>query len=568
MSKLNRPNSKVSETQRRFKQPVIKFPAWAITPILLGSIALAVICTAAMPASAAERVMLRLGPFQQSIEIADLERFAETGEISTNLQPIAYLLTPDVRRVLSDRLELTADQANNLVDELLKSPGGDRIVQAVRLILPGISIEQVEAALMLAARQANNVSISSLFRALPGETITVDLSALITALSKLNLPYLGTKALDSYLQQEQELSVKNEPVLPNFNPAAAGDQPVRQQTLTFSDRQRGRTIPVEVYTSTEPADTQQPLVIISHGLGSDRQVLAYLARHLASHGLTVAAVEHPGSNVAWQAGAPITLDPSQLLAPSEFINRPLDVSFVLDEFAKLNRQSGLLQGKLNTDQVSMIGHSLGGYTALALAGGELQLDELRGFCKNKLPVGYSAADWLQCSAANLIGNRRQLRDERVVQVIALNPIVGRLFGQTGLSKITTPTLILAATEDVLAPALNHQLQPFTQLAGTKYLITAIGGTHLSVTEPANLTRAGGQNSIVKERRGADTEPLRQLLQGVSLAFIKQQTPEAETYAAFLSPTYARSLSTEALPLRLSTELPANLSRWLQVGTQK
>ncbi|MBD2040470.1 alpha/beta hydrolase [Microcoleus sp. FACHB-672] len=566
MSKLNRPNSKVSETQRRFKQPVVKFPAWAITPILLGSIVLAGICTAVMPASAAERVMLRLGPFQQSVEIADLERFAETGEVSTNLQPIAYLLTPDVRRVLSDRLELSPDQASDLVDELLKSPGGDRIVQAVRLILPGIGIEQVEAALMLAARQANNVSISSLFRALPGETITVDLSALVSALSKLNLPYLGTKALDSYLQQES--SVEHEPVLPNFNPAAAGDKPVRQQTLTFSDRQRGRSLPVEVYWSTQSADSQQPLVVISHGLGSDRQALAYLASHLASHGMTVAAVEHPGSNVAWQAGAPITLDPSQLLAPSEFIDRPLDVSFVLDEFAKLNRQSGLLQGKLNTDQVSMIGHSLGGYTALALAGGELQLDELRDFCKNKLPVGYSAADWLQCSAANLIGNRRQLQDERVVQVIALNPIVGRLFGQTGLSKVTTPTLILAATEDVLAPALNHQLQPFTQLAGDKYLITAIGGTHLSVTESANLTRAGGQNSIVKERRGADIEPLRQLLQGVSLAFIKQQTPEAQTYAPFLSPTYARSLSTQALPLRLSTELPANLSRWLQVGTQE
>ncbi|MBW4679950.1 MAG: alpha/beta hydrolase [Microcoleus vaginatus WJT46-NPBG5] len=566
MSKLNRPNSKVSQTQRRFKQPVVKFPAWAIMPIMVGSIALTGICTAVMPASAAERVMLRLGPFQQSVEIADLERFAETGEVSTNLQPIAYLLTPDVRRVLSDRLELSPDQASDLVDELLKSPGGDRIVQAVRLILPGIGIEQVEAALMLAARQANNVSISSLFRALPGETITVDLSALVAAVSKLNLPYLGTKALDSYLQQES--SVENEPALPNLDPAAAGDQPVRQQTLTFSDRQRGRTIPVEVYTSPQPADTQQPLVLISHGLGSDRQALAYLARHLASHGMTVAALEHPGSNVTWQAGAPITLDPSQLLAPSEFINRPLDVSFVLDELAKVNRQSGLLQGKLNTNQVSMIGHSLGGYTALALAGGELQLDELRDFCKNKLPVGYSAADWLQCSAANLIGNRRQLRDERVVQVIALNPIVGRLFGQTGLSKVTTPTLILAATEDVLAPTLNHQLQPFTQLAGDKYLLTAIGGTHLSVTEPANLTRAGSQNSIVKERRGADIEPLRQLLQGVSLAFIKQQTPEAQTYAPFLSATYARSLSTEALPLRLSTELPANLSRWLQVGTQE
>ena len=42
------------------------------------------------------------------------------------------------------------------------------------------------------------------------------------------------------------------------------------------------------------------------------------------------------------------------------------------------------------------------------------------------------------------------------------------------------------------------------------------------------------------------QPLRRLLQGVSLAFIKQASPEAKTYAPFLTSAYAQSLSTPEL----------------------
>ena len=61
------------------------------------------------------------------------------------------------------------------------------------------------------------------------------------------------------------------------------------------DRSRERSIPVDIYWSEA---THGPLVVISHGFGADRRFFAYLAQHLASHGLTVVSVEHPGSNVA------------------------------------------------------------------------------------------------------------------------------------------------------------------------------------------------------------------------------------------------------------------------------
>ena len=126
--------------------------------------------------------------------------------------------------------------------------------------------------------------------------------------------------------------------------------------------------------------------------------------------------------------------------------------------------------------------------------------------------------------------------------------------------MTKPVLIFSGTEDSLTPALRHQIEPFTQLRGSKYLLTAIGGTHLSVGEPTSSVSTA--TTIVKERRGEETKALRQLIQGISLAFIQQLTPEAKTYQPFLTSAYAQSFSTPQLPLRLVSDLPASLKLWM------
>ncbi len=179
---------------------------------------------------------------------------------------------------------------------------------------------------------------------------------------------------------------------------------------------------------------------------------------------------------------------------------------MLDELARLNQQPGPLQGKLNTQQVSVIGHSLGGYTALALSGARLDLDALRQFCQRSNPLQRTPADWLQCSAASLPGHEVNLRDSRVVQAIGLNPVAGSIFGKTGLAHISVPTLILTGTADTLAPAFSQQLQPFAQLRSPKYLIAAIGATHLSISDPESFSGALAQGTLVKERRGEDVAP--------------------------------------------------------------
>jgi predicted dienelactone hydrolase len=514
----------------------------------------------AAPARAAERLTLRLGPFEQSVAIADLEKFANTGELSPALKPYKAVLTSQVQQLLTKHLQIDPNMTEKFINDLLRSSDGARLLERIGLALPDSSVEQLQAALFLAARQADGLSVLGFLRAYPEENVTVDASSALAIALQLNASYWQSLAIGPML--EKELTVSDTSTFrPSFDPAALGPQYVQEDTLVLRDEPRQRTIPVDLYWAR---NTSGPLVVLSHGFGSDRRFLTYLARHLASYGFTVVSLEHPGSNFSWLNGVSLGGNPGDLLPASEFIDRPKDISFLLDELAQVNQKDGPLQGKLNTQQVTVIGHSLGGYTAFAVAGGKLNIEELRRYCKNRSPIGRSPVDWFQCAAADLPNNREQLRDQRVVQVIALNPMTGRLFGNNGLAQVTIPTLILTSTEDAIAPSLDNQLRPFSQLAGPKYLLSAIGGTHLSVTDRANLNDALARSTLVKEHIGKEADPLRQVVRGVSLAFIKQLTPEAKTYQPFLTPAYAQSLSTPTLALRFSKQLPATMATWFQV----
>jgi predicted dienelactone hydrolase len=512
----------------------------------------------ATPSGAAERVILRAGPFEQTVSVADLEHFAETGEISPSLKFYTPLLKPEVRRFLNKRLQVDAEVGEKALGQVLQSPSGKKLWQSLQRVAPGLTIEQLQAGLWLAARQFNGLDAIGVLRSIPTETVTIDVTEAIAAASQVNVPYLKTQALGPVLAQE--LEVDSPPFQAAFDPTAPGAQRVQQQTLVLQDSQRHRSLPVDVYWAEK---SQGPLVVISPGLEANRTVLAYLARHLASYGFTVAAIEHP----TFAQYSSLPTQPGQLLPASEFLDRPQDVRFLLDQFAELNRQPGALQGKLNTEQVSVIGHSLGGYTALALAGGALDLDALRQFCQKPNLLKQAPADWLQCAAKDLPGKQVNLRDRRVVQAIALNPMVGSLFGENGLRQVAIPTLILAATEDSLTPVLNHQLQPFNQLSSHKYLLTAIGATHLSVADPNSSSGVMSIGNLTQERRGNEVAALRQLLQGVTLAWVQQQTPAAETYRPFLSSAYAQSFSTPNVGLRLNDRLPSSLNLWLDVAAR-
>ncbi|MEL6813482.1 MAG: alpha/beta fold hydrolase [Cyanobacteria bacterium J06598_3] len=525
----------------------------------------------AEPGVAADRLVLKVGPLRQAIELRDLESFARTGDIPPSLRLYERFLSPQVQLSLQQTLDLDPRMSDRIIEDVLTSSNGELLLDTLSRVAPNLTMPQLQGAIRLAAEQADGLSVIGILRAIPQDTLEVDLSAAIGLASQLNLSSLESRSLSGVL--EQELQVEEGASLPRgINPAEPGDvENVSQRSISFRDRDRDRVIPVEVYWSDESRAADSPLVVLSHGFGADRYFLNYQAQHLASHGFTVVSVEHPGSNVQALVNLPIDPDiveaPSRLLPAQEFLDRPRDVSYVLDRLARLNEIHADYLDAFNTEDVTLIGHSLGGYTGLALAGAKLDLRSLQTFCQDIQPLGVSPADWLQCAAVDLPEQRADLSDGRIQQVMAMNPLVGELFGEAGLSNVSVPTLLLTGTNDSVTPTLNQQLAPFTQLAGTKYLLAVIGGTHLSVGDPDNVNPALSELPFMSELRGEDTANLRDLLKGVSLSFVHQSMPDAERYQPFLSAAYVQSFSTSLLPLRLTETLPSSVRSWLTITDQ-
>lgn len=524
----------------------------------VGSFVLSLGCFSSS-ALAAERVTVRAGFLQQSVEVNALEDFVKTGKVPPAFKPYEFLLTSNLRQVLNRSLHVDPILVKPFLTDLFSSSDGAKLLEQLSIALPGSSAQKIEETFSQALQKNNTLSFLSFLKAYPSDNLTFDLPSIAKIAVQLNASSLQNQLIGPQLERELEVKV-NQKTAFKLDPTALGNETVSTATFLLRDRKRQRDIPVDLYYSANP---RGPLVVISHGFAADRKFLKYLARHLASHGLTVAALDHPGSNIAALFKTAVSMKLNKLLPASEFIDRPQDVTFLLDKLEKLNLRRGILHGKINTKQVTVIGHSYGSYTALALAGAELNPRALREFCQALTPLERSPADWLQCAGAELPYGKRQFRDSRVAQVIALNPIIGNLFGND-LSGVRVPTLILSSSDDGVTPTISHQLQPFKQLRGEKYLLVAFGGTHMSVTDMSNMGSTVGQSTLVREVIGTEAKPIRQLVKGISLAFVEQLTPDAATYRSFLSPVYVQSFSNHLLSFRLARELPSSLDTWLNV----
>ena len=514
------------------------------------------ITTYPQAAGAVEQLHLRLGFLGQSVAIADLESFASTGEVPPSLQLYRPLLTPEVQKALGKPWQIPPSLAERFLDDLLPTTDGERVIASLHRVIPEANLTDLRLALITGAKQEHGLTLINLLRQYPGEKLTVDIGGVLAIALQVQTSYLQSKLLSPWIAQEFPPNAQKitSPVN-ELDPSQAGAWEVRRRSWSFSDPQRQRTIPVDIYWGRgKNPPSPAPLVVISHGFAADRHFLDYLANHLASHGLVVITIEHPKSNINWLASIALGNNPDALLPAREFIDRPLDVSFILDQLAEINQRRGFWQGNLATDRVAIIGHSLGGYTALALAGGEINLAAVRQFCQTRSLWERSPADWFQCGMEQLPAQNLQLADARIAQAIVLNPVTGKLFGQQGLSKITIPTLILTSTNDAVTPSLDHQLKAFQQLNSPKYLLSVIGGTHLSASDPRHINQDLATNPLVPEVIGEAAAPLHEVLKGVTLSFVQQLTPEAANYSPFLTSTYIQSRSTDSLSFRFNTSL--------------
>ena len=527
---------------------------------------------------AAETLVLRRSRQSESIDVADLKTLAETEAAPPNLKDIARILSPKERRQITNALQAKFNLNAVDVRNFLNTQVGDELATALARATPRadrVGVQAIKTALVLGANAPEGLSLISFIEAYPKPRFELNLDEAFEVVENFNGAFWQTQAFMAAIAPQ--LAPRGSQIDVPFDATQPGRATVQVLSLNLNDAKRdhasasakgGREIPLDVYWSTEASPTK-PLIVFSHGLGSVRTDMRYLAEHLASHGYVVAALEHPGSNGTHIRNALKLKAP--LLEAEEFLNRPKDISFVLDELQTLNQTvSSPLQGKLASDRVMVVGYSLVAATALSVAGAELQLTELKQRCPGDI-LAFSLGETAQCFAEGLPEDRYQLRDSRVKAAIALSPTTSLIFGETGLSQVAVPTLIVAESADKTTPALTEQIIGFDKMPSPKWLVGIVGGTHLSVKDPSTTTDQAGQLDTLYtggEVVGEQAVDVRNYVKAIALAMAAQLTDEASQYAIFLTPEYAQFASTKAFPIRLVIEIPPEAEAILQDFRQR
>ncbi|SNS77463.1 alpha/beta hydrolase family protein [Antarctobacter heliothermus] len=245
----------------------------------------------------------------------------------------------------------------------------------------------------------------------------------------------------------------------------------------------------QVIRGAPAAEGPFPIIVVSHGMFGNARNQAWFAASMARRGYVVAAVDHPGTST-WSR------DPDQRRALWE---RSRDITRLID-FAL---SPGAIPAQVDPDRVFMAGHSLGGFTALTLAGARFDATGLERFCKAN--VGEMVCgifdDW---DIAERPEDRDQmgadLSDSRI-RAFAVFDLGGtQSFSEESLGRLHRPLLVFGA------PIMNSGL---TLDIESRALVKALPSGRFRYVEPATLThfdffnlcKPGGYDILAREEPG-------------------------------------------------------------------
>lgn len=168
-----------------------------------------------------------------------------------------------------------------------------------------------------------------------------------------------------------------------------------------------------------------PLVILSHGDGSTPLAYRTIAQFLARNGFIVGVPQHPFNNRENNTLSG-TID--------NLKNRPTHIRTVIDWFLKENSFSP----SIHSNNISLIGHSMGGYTALAVAGG--------------VPTSFPSESPDQKPYCLSVDH-----DKRVQSLILLAPAAGWFRERGALEDVNIPILMITGEKDTITPSFTGNL---------------------------------------------------------------------------------------------------------------
>lgn len=518
------------------------------------------------PALSAETIYVSYGPLNFSLSVDALATFAESGEITPEFRFYARLIKPkqreELRQLLQRRFKVSPVAVSQMTYTPLAEAALKRLGLAIQTEARVEGFNAIRAALILAATNPDGLTVIDVLRRFPTRGIRIDAEVLLDLRGQLTTFFNYRDAAIAAIDQQTTTEAPSQlasSVAQQMDLRAPGPFKVDQRTLNFTESRNQRSLtgekldqPFEVEVLLPQGVTQPvPVVVFSHGLGAYRTRVLWLLEHLASHGFAVVAPEHVGSNLRRREEVLRGLLSSDI-APIEFLNRPLDIKVALDELERLSQTDPAWKGRLDLQRVGVIGNSLGGQTALSVAGAELNRPRLRQVCAKNEP-SLNLSTLLQCLADQAPSLNVSARDPRIKAAIALHPPSSVIFGPESLSQIQVPTMILAGSGDILAPVNSEQIYPFIWLTTPeKYLALLVPSGHIFADAADNLSPA--LNLLLG---GPEPERKRDITEALSVAFMQVYLNDRPEFRNYLTTGYAQSLSSEALRLDLIRSLSAD-----------
>ncbi|MCS5698304.1 alpha/beta hydrolase [Cyanobium sp. FGCU-52] len=458
-------------------------------------------------AGAAELLELRLDGLAIPIRLDQLEAWSRGArEPAADLEVWLGLLEAGSREDLRALLKAPLLRDQSFGRQVLDSWAGSQMLATLGELLTSADGSSTTALLpvtlreLLARRQ--EVTAIELLRALPPRQLVLDLDGLLSladgwrgqlqrqgealrSLRRLSLPEGSPAALS--LPAGPGPLVAGPPTADEAKPPPIAIAP-RLSFLTVSHRRE--PLPLEIWLPSPAAPAaSRPWLLLMPGLGGTTDQLGWLAADLAARGWAVVAMEHPGSDAQAVRAA---LEGQRPPPGAETLAIRLDdVEAVLEA-----RRSGGLE--VPGDGVVLVGHSLGGLTALLAAGmvPEPGLDARCQRALRRLPIA-NPSRLLQCQlpAGSLPAPRR--RPPELKGVVAYNAFGSLLWPHQGLRPLPLPVLLVGGGLDLVTPPIDEQLSLFLPAGHRRSrLVLVDGGSHFSPV------RVSGQEEVLF-RLGSD-----------------------------------------------------------------
>ncbi len=232
-----------------------------------------------------------------------------------------------------------------------------------------------------------------------------------------------------------------------------------------------------------PDSTQSPypLVVYSPGYGASPRDYISIEEHLASYGFIVIGIMTTDRDL-W----------------SHYIERPALTSREIDFAEGLTGQDGSFKGMIDTKHIAVVGHSSGGYTALAAAGAQFNLAWLEDWCSGRVDTPSGEAAALSVSekdvCSNLLSHKDEMLalakldampttlwpswgDQRVTAIVSQSGD-GYIFGSSGMASVTIPVMVQVGSADTVnTPEWSANLTYNNVSSAQKSEVVFDGGDH-------------------------------------------------------------------------------------------